>query len=356
MSHPPANPVQELIALHNAGNFVEMERRGRAFLRAAPSSPFIAELLGLALVMQGRHQEALPLLEQAVQSLPNEPQFWENLALCQRQLNQFESAAKGLQQSLALRPRSVETLNALASVLRSLGRVAEARATLEQVLSIAPDHVAGNVNLAKILIEERRLPEAESYLARAMATLTGTRTGVSKNTLAVWDTIASVLEGLGRVADATNIYKETCAIELTPNRALAAILPARRICDWDFSVSLEPLAALAIRSGSDDAVRCFSALLYLSEATPADQLLLARSYAQTAAAGKTLAIGRGPRGQRKPHSDWIFLKRLLQSRGWICPRKRHRAARSPAIRDRGLRLFRAIAPGGQVSSAVSGGV
>ena len=298
MAHPPANPVQELMALHNAGNFAEMERRGRAFLRAAPASPFLLELLGIALVMQGRHQEALPLLQQAAQIRPDEPQFWENLALCQRQLNQFEDAANGLKRSLALRPRSVETLNALASILRSMGRLGEARATFELALSIAPDHVASNVNLAKILIDERRNLEAEQSLARAMAALKRAQTGFSIGTLAVWDIVASVLQGLGRVAEANDIYKKCCSVELTPIRALAAILPARRTCDWNFSASLEPLALGAIRSGSEDAVLGFASLLFLPDATPADQLSLARSYARTFSIGKTTALRRTPPGRQ----------------------------------------------------------
>ena len=53
---PPPNPVAELMALHAAGRFNEMERRARALLeKNSPQAPILSELLGIALNAQQRY-------------------------------------------------------------------------------------------------------------------------------------------------------------------------------------------------------------------------------------------------------------------------------------------------------------
>src|SRR6476619_3466195 len=189
------NPIPDLLALHAANRFAEIERRSRRLLREAPQSAILNELLGVALAAQQRHAQALPFLETAVRNAPADPQFWENLALCQQQLGQFEQAEASLRKSLTLRPASVETLNALGAVLRSLGQHAQARSAFEQALAVWPHHLNANINLAKML-SEQRLKGAEPYLRRALAMLQTQLPEISDQTISLWDAIASVLDNL----------------------------------------------------------------------------------------------------------------------------------------------------------------
>ena len=55
----PANPIQELMALHAMGRFAEMEARARAAIKTASSSAILHEMLGIALCAQRRFEEAL---------------------------------------------------------------------------------------------------------------------------------------------------------------------------------------------------------------------------------------------------------------------------------------------------------
>src|SRR5258708_6464237 len=138
----PANPIQELMALHAMGRFAEMEARARAAIKTASSSAILHEMLGIALCAQRRFEEALGSLRKAVVRQPQDAQFHENLALCQRQLKQYEAAAESLRKSLQLRPASVEALAALGSVLRSLRRTEEAEVVLRQALARARKSLA----------------------------------------------------------------------------------------------------------------------------------------------------------------------------------------------------------------------
>jgi len=55
----PANPIQELMALHGMRRFGEMEARARQALKVAGNTPVLHELLGIALCAQQRFEEAL---------------------------------------------------------------------------------------------------------------------------------------------------------------------------------------------------------------------------------------------------------------------------------------------------------
>jgi protein O-GlcNAc transferase len=286
------NPISELLALHAASRFAQMERRARQLLKDVPQSAILNELLGVALAAQQRHAQALPFLQKAARSAPTDPQFWENLALCQRQLGQFEQAETSLRTSLALRPASVETLNALGVVLRSLGKDAQARSAFEQALTAGPNHLAANINLAKMLSEQRRLKEADHYLRRAMAILQAGMPEISDQTISLWDTVASVLDNLACAGEATAIYKKTLAFRMTPSRALAAILPARNVCDWEFASTVEALARGALQTKALDGAGSPAPFLFITSAAPADQLALARIHSR-AIAPRT-APGRRP--------------------------------------------------------------
>src|SRR5262249_18125348 len=105
----PSREINELIALHAAGRFAEMETRARVVLAAWPGAAVVSELLGIALSAQQRHREALEPLQRAVNVKPDDAQFWENLALCQYQVGELVPAEASLRQSLVLRPGAAPT-------------------------------------------------------------------------------------------------------------------------------------------------------------------------------------------------------------------------------------------------------
>ena len=309
----PATPVQELMTLHAMGRYAEMENRARGLLESTPGLAVLHELLGMALAAQQRHGDALASFKAAVRDAPNDPQFWENLGLCQRQLEQLADAEASLRRALALRPRSVETLNALGSVLRTSGRFDEATAVLRQALSLDPKHFGVTVNLGNTLRDFGLPTEAEASYRRAseidpsnpmpyalLAALfkqtrgddcgmgdvaTALRIvregGVSKANIATLDAATLALIASGANASATHILRAALAFERTPARMLAAIMPARRVCDWELARVAAAVAA-ELRYLPAGLARIFSPfrLLVLPEITAADQLAAARAFSE----------------------------------------------------------------------------
>ena len=75
-----------------------------AAARAAPDSPSVTNLLGVAHARMGHHDQAVALLRRASQLLPKEPAILANLALAEEQRGDLREAVLHYQESLRLKP------------------------------------------------------------------------------------------------------------------------------------------------------------------------------------------------------------------------------------------------------------
>ena len=310
----PANPIQELMALHAMGRFAEMEARARAAIKTASSSAILHEMLGIALCAQRRFEEALGSLRKAVVRQPQDAQFHENLALCQRQLKQYEAAAESLRKSLQLRPASVETLAALGSVLRSLQRPAEAEPVLRQALTLNPRHlqtlcVLGNVlsnlgnyveaetcfrtaialdpanpvalaNFGNVLASTGRQAEACSAAEGALEAIGTINPGAAPEVCELAMIAANVLAGVEKSAAAAQIYLQVARARKSLADALSSYSTMRQVCAW--AITAETDAQCRNRhfsQGELDAISPFTSTMMATMTAP-QQLQVARNYSQ----------------------------------------------------------------------------
>src|SRR5215470_6446307 len=310
----PANPIQELMALHAMGRFAEMEARARAAIKTASSSAILHEMLGIALCAQQRFEEALGSLRKAVARQPQDAQFHENLALCQRQLKQYGAAADSLRYSLQLRPHSVETLTALGSVLRSLRRPEEAEVALRQALALAPRHAQTLCTLGNVLCELGNYAEAETYYRTAITfdpanpvvlanfgnVLVSTgrhaeacgaancvlkavgaiNAGAAPQACELAMIAAGVLAGAEKYAAAAQVYLQISRARKSLADALSSYSIMRQVCAWE--ITSETDAQCRSRSFSHDeldAITPFTSTMMATMTAP-QQLQVARNYSQ----------------------------------------------------------------------------
>lgn len=122
----------EAQALEALGRAAEAER---AFQRALGGDPAAPGAYGLFLVRQGRVDEAIPVLQSAVEKAPRMPE-----------------------------PRVY-----LGRALLEKGRIAEAAASLEQAIALAPNHGQAHLLLAKAYVRLGRAAEAQPHFEAAAA-------------------------------------------------------------------------------------------------------------------------------------------------------------------------------------------
>jgi protein O-GlcNAc transferase len=270
----PANPIQEIMALHGMRRFAEMEARARHALKIASNSAVLHELLGIALCAQQRFEEALRPLQRAVSRQPDDAQFHENLALCQRHLKHYEAAEESLRRALRLRPNSVESLNALASVLRSLRRLDEADTVLRQALALAPRHPITLCIRGNVFCDLGSYAEAQACYREAIAAAPSSpaayaqlgnvlmNTGQRPAALAAIDAALKIVGAMGAAADpveandireiaanvlagsaqyvaAARLYRQIFQSRKSLPGELAAYSTLRQVCDWQATGEIE---------------------------------------------------------------------------------------------------------------------
>ncbi len=310
----PANPIQELMALHAMGRFAEMEARARAAIKTASSSAILHEMLGIALCAQRRFEEALGSLRKAVVRQPQDAQFHENLALCQRQLKQYEAAGESLRKSLQLRPASVETLASLGSVLRLLRRTEEAEVVLRQALALAPRHlqtlcVLGNVlcelgndaeaetsyreaialdpanpvalaNFGNVLMSTGRRAEACAAADGALKAIGAINPGAASEACDLAMIAASVLARAEQYAAAAQVYLQVARARKSLADALSAYSTMRQVCAWDITAETDAQCrGRRFSQGELDAISPFTSTM-MATMTASQQLAVARNYSQ----------------------------------------------------------------------------
>jgi tetratricopeptide (TPR) repeat protein len=162
---------QAMVALRS-GRPGEAEWLAADVLNARPQHPPALHLLGFALLMQGRAQEAVAPLEQAARSL-RDPAIETQLAMALRQIGRHDDALARLNRAIKRKPPFPAAQYELGSRLFSLQRFDEAIETLERGVAAAPAipelwTLLGSSRHALCLLRGHDPAEAKAAFARAL--------------------------------------------------------------------------------------------------------------------------------------------------------------------------------------------
>jgi tetratricopeptide (TPR) repeat protein len=178
--------LAQAMQLHRSNDLHGAERIYRGILDQAPDQPEALHYLGLIALQVGRAEEAIGLIEQAVEQRPGDIDALANLGNALSSMQRFEDAAERFRQVLDVAPDSAATLANLGATLIKLGRNKDAVEALERALRLQPDlHGARRSLIAalrnlqwtrealdeirKLIANQRLTPELEAYFAEALA-------------------------------------------------------------------------------------------------------------------------------------------------------------------------------------------
>jgi len=205
----PQVELGQLVALFQAGRYVEVESRARAVLERQPDSGMVWKLLGTALGVQGKN--ALHALQQAVQLLPQDVEVHNNLGNALKDLGQLQDATASYRRAIALNSQYADAHNNLGLVLNALGQHEAAAASYRRALALKPDDVEMHVNLGIALNAGDQFGAAVTCYRRALA--------LNPNCAEAYNSLGNSLQALGQLGEAMMSYRR--ALELKPNYALA---------------------------------------------------------------------------------------------------------------------------------------
>jgi tetratricopeptide (TPR) repeat protein len=145
----------------------EAEQIARDILNADRRNARASYVLGSALVMQGRPQDAIAPLEDAARGR-HDAQSDTMLAIALRQTGRVEDAYSRLKRTTKRQPPYAAAFLEFGRVLASMERDAEAVEALVRGVEVAPMMPEMSIQLGYVLLRRRRFADAKSAFARAL--------------------------------------------------------------------------------------------------------------------------------------------------------------------------------------------
>lgn len=197
------------IALQNAGQLPAAEMLFRQALEQQPEDPDILMALGIAFLLQGDANAAVPLLARSLRQRHQNAAGFSNLCAALRALGQLDQAEVAGREAVLIDPGLDMAQHNLASVLLDRGDHAGALEPLRRYIALVPDATLQRFLLATSLMALDRHAEAEP-IWRQLLRLTPEDGRAHAN-------LGVVLKNLRRYADAIAAYQR--ALVLMPDEA-----------------------------------------------------------------------------------------------------------------------------------------
>lgn len=287
--------LNQALGHHRAGRLAEAEALYRSILGTRADHPDATHLLGVIRYQQGRHGEAVPLIEKAIALNPKSAAYHKNLgsalqglgrtddalrhhqealrldpryheahhgiAECHRSRDDHAAAVAAYRQALEIAPDFIHSMNGIAISLAAVGNHGEAEKFYRRALEIKPDFAEAHVNLANLLKLHGKRKDAEAHFEKALA--------LQPRSLPALVNLGNLYKDEGRIAEAIAKYK--AVLELQPGFAPAHNNLANLYKDRGESGAALEQFRLAIRS-DPSLVDAHSNLLlglhYTAEASP----------------------------------------------------------------------------------------
>jgi len=203
---------------HRRGDLAGAERLCEQML-AAKSDYFEAlNMLGALRLRQGRHEEALALIEGALKIDRRCVPVISNYADILNALGRWEDALQNYDRLLVLAPGDAHALNQRGIALRRLGRPADAVRSFDRALLAQPDFPAALSNRGAALHDLERFEEAMANYDAALK--------LDPRNAGTWNNRGLALLKLARLAEALDSFNAGLALqprhaELLTNRGVA---------------------------------------------------------------------------------------------------------------------------------------
>jgi Tfp pilus assembly protein PilF len=160
--------LQRALSALQAGRPLDAERIAAEILKSDPKQARALHILGCAVLMQGRAEDAVAPLEAAARER-RDPEVDTQLAIALRQAGRNEEALSRLKRAVKRQPPYPPAFRELGAVLFATGSHDEAIEVLNRGLQIAPMMPDLSIQLGYVLLEIKNLAGAKAAFSRALA-------------------------------------------------------------------------------------------------------------------------------------------------------------------------------------------
>lgn len=231
-------PVQHALDLHRRGQLDQAAALYGRILEQEPANFAALQFLGVLRGQQGRHAEALRLIEAALGIQPRDFGALANYGQMLMTASRLKDALDAFDRALAIRPDFFEALYNKATVLARMNRFAEAVSIFDKALTLRSNSAPCFYNRGLAQAELGRKEEALASYNQALA--------LQPDFSSAWHNRGNMLRELGRPGQALESYDK--ALALSANDPLALYGRGTALSDLD---------------RNDEAIACFDRLLSL---------------------------------------------------------------------------------------------
>ena len=183
----------------------------REVLHSDPDDAAALHLSGAIAYKQGRYEEAIELIQEALARNRRVPQFHNTFGAVLRAMGKFEEAIVAYEQAVSLDAEYTQAYHNMGNILLLQGRYAAAIEKYERVISLEPDFAEAYNSIAIALQYQGEYAAAIEKCNQAMSLKT--------DYPEAHNTIASILTKVGRCTEAIESYRR--ALRLKPDYAEA---------------------------------------------------------------------------------------------------------------------------------------
>jgi tetratricopeptide (TPR) repeat protein len=149
-------------------DFAGAERQCRKSLELNPKNAKAHAILGIALVRQGRLEEANGHLLEAIRLDPADYEAHYTLGQAMTRQNKFDEAIKHFSTVLQLRPDYAQAHGYMGSLLLAKGTLDQAETHLTEALRLDPNYADAYYNMGQLMLRQKNLDEAIRHLSQAV--------------------------------------------------------------------------------------------------------------------------------------------------------------------------------------------
>ena len=117
---------------------------------------------------QGRHDEAVALIERSLDVVPDRADCYSNLGIIFQSTGRFDRAIDAYRRAIAIEPEHANAHNNLGAVLRATGDPVGAESEYRAAIAIDPGHVDAYTNLGILLNGLKRTGEAAACFSKVI--------------------------------------------------------------------------------------------------------------------------------------------------------------------------------------------
>jgi len=257
------------------GKLGEIDAAGDCCRRAIGLRPEYCEAhvnLGKALMLQGKHEEAIASYQTVLQIDSQNAEAYTDLGNIWFRQGKYEDAAKCYETVVRLKPQSADAFYNLGNIKRVQKIYTEAISCYEKAIFINPNMAAAYNNLGAALYEQGEVARAISNYQHAL--------GLDPNYAEVYNNLGIILKGQGYMVDAERMFIKTMQLNpelIEPYLSLGAM--RNRQGDAESAMELFQKALAIAPSRADIQSSMLMTMCYLPEYSSDTLFAAARQWA-----------------------------------------------------------------------------